>query len=69
MFLRRYLRSFQPPVDESVLSELGPLPDDDLFWPAFLLTVGGSRTAATAFGVDPADVEEYAEERLHRLLR
>jgi hypothetical protein len=64
VFLRSYLSSFSPPVDESVLSELGP-ELDDLFWPAFLLTVGGSRAAATAFGADPADVEEYAEE-LHR---
>ena len=65
MFLRRYLSDFRPPVNESVLSELGPLPDDDLFWPAFLLTVGGSRAAATAFDVDPADVEEYTEELHH----
>jgi hypothetical protein len=65
VFLRRYLSSFQPPPDEAVLSEIRPQPDDDLFWSAFLLTVGGSRTAATAFDVDPADVEEYAEQ-LHR---
>jgi hypothetical protein len=64
VFLRSYLSSFHPAVDESVLSLLGP-ELDDLFWPAFLLTVGGSRTAATAFDVDPADVEEYAEELHH----
>ncbi|MEV0900057.1 hypothetical protein [Actinoplanes sp. NPDC049802] len=48
-----------------MLSKLGPQPDDDLFWPAFLLSFGGSLTAATAFDVDPADVEEYAEQLHH----
>jgi hypothetical protein len=51
VFLRHYLSCFRPPVDESVLVEAGPSLDDRLFWPTFLLTVGGSWTAATAFSV------------------
>jgi hypothetical protein len=65
MSLRRYLSGFRPPVDESVLTEGALWLDDRLFWPAFLLSVGGSDTAAAAFDVDPADVEEYAEELHH----
>lgn len=62
MCLRRYLSGFRPPVDEAVLAEPALWLDDRLFWPAFLHTFGGSDTAAIAFDVDPADVEEYAEE-------
>jgi hypothetical protein len=47
------------------LTEVVPRRKDRLFWPAFLLTVGGSHAAATSFDVDPADVEEYAEELHH----
>lgn len=65
MSLRHYLRGFRPPVEESVLTEVVPTREDRLFWPAFLLTVGGSRAAATSFDVDPADVAEYAEELHH----
>ncbi|GAB7045049.1 hypothetical protein [Catenuloplanes indicus] len=63
--LRRYLRGFQPPVDDSVPTDAGSWPADELFWPAFLLSVGGSRTAAVAFDADPADVEAYAEKLHH----
>jgi hypothetical protein len=56
------LRGFRPAVDESVLREVEAGADDPLFWPAFLFAVGGSRTAAVAFDVDPADVEEYADD-------
>ncbi|MEU8660590.1 hypothetical protein [Actinoplanes philippinensis] len=65
MSLRHYLSSFRAPVDDSVLLEVAPQPEDRLFWPAFLLTVGGSLAAATSFDVDPADVEEYAD-NLHQ---
>ncbi|RZU75023.1 hypothetical protein EV384_3538 [Micromonospora kangleipakensis] len=62
MPLRGYLDGFQPPVDASVLVDATPWLDDPTFWPAFLLSVGGSFTAAVAFDIDPADVEVYAEE-------
>ncbi|MGK5440834.1 hypothetical protein ACSNN7_03250 [Micromonospora sp. URMC 105] len=62
MPLRGYLGGFAPPVDPSVLVDATPWLDDPLFWPAFLLSVGGSYTAAVAFGIDPADVEVYAKE-------
>ncbi|MEU4214872.1 hypothetical protein [Actinoplanes sp. NPDC026623] len=65
MSLRRYLSEFHPPVDESVLVDATSWLDDDLFWPAFLFTVGGSETAAVAFAADPADVEAYAAELHH----
>ncbi|MGI5148400.1 hypothetical protein ACQEVC_18830 [Plantactinospora sp. CA-294935] len=57
-----YLNRFHPPVDASVLVDATPWLADPLFWPAFLLSVGGSYTAALAFDLDPADVEVYAEE-------
>jgi hypothetical protein len=63
--LRHYLSSSRSPVEKSVLTEAVPSREDRLFWPVFLLTVGGSRAAATSFDVDPADVEEYAEELHH----
>lgn len=65
MSLRRYLSDFHPPVEDSVLFDASSWTMDELFWPAFLFTVGGSGTAAVAFDADPADVEAYAEE-LHR---
>jgi hypothetical protein len=65
VFLRHYLSGFRPPVDESVLNEVSPPADDALFWPAFLLTVGGSSRAAAAFDVDPVDVGLHAAD-LHR---
>ncbi|GIJ48046.1 hypothetical protein Val02_49320 [Virgisporangium aliadipatigenens] len=48
-----------------MLADISLWLDDRLFWPAFLLSVGGSDTAAVAFDVDPADVEEYAEQLHH----
>jgi hypothetical protein len=33
----------------------------DLFWPAFLYTVGGSASAPRAFDVDPADVNDLID--------
>lgn len=65
MSLRQYLSSFHPPVDDSVLADASSRTADELFWPAFLYSVGGSETAAVAFDADPADVEAYAEE-LHQ---
>ncbi|NMO50699.1 hypothetical protein HH310_05755 [Actinoplanes sp. TBRC 11911] len=65
MSLRRYLSGFHPPVDDSVLTDASSWIADELFWPAFLLSVGGSKTAAVAFEADPADVEAYAEELHH----
>ena len=65
MSLRSYLSDFHPPVDESVLTDATSWTEDELFWPAFLLSVGGSATAATAFGTDPADVEAYAKKLHH----
>ncbi|MGC5290764.1 hypothetical protein [Micromonospora sp. DT231] len=62
MPLLGYLNRFRPPVDASVLVDATPWLTHPLFWPAFLLSVGGSYTAAVAFDLDPADVEVYAEE-------
>ncbi len=62
--MRYYLGGLLPPVDESVLAEAALWLDELLFWPAFLFCVGGSDSAATAFDVDPAEVEEYAR-KLH----
>ncbi|MBQ1028383.1 hypothetical protein [Micromonospora sp. C95] len=62
MSLRRYLSGFRPSVDESVLTEPALWLNDRLFWPAFLLSFGGSDIAAIAFDIDPAEVEEYAAE-------
>lgn len=44
-----------------MLTEAALWLDDRLLLPAFLYSIGGSRTAAVAFDVDPADVEEYTE--------
>ncbi|WP_215788716.1 hypothetical protein [Paractinoplanes bogorensis] len=65
VILRHYLNSFHPPVDEAVPTDATSWTGEEPFWPAFLLSVGGSETAAIAFDADPADVEEYAED-LHR---
>ncbi|MEO3926305.1 hypothetical protein ABGB07_20900 [Micromonosporaceae bacterium B7E4] len=65
MPLRGHLNDFRPPVDPSVLVDATPWLDDALLWPAFLLSVGGSQTAAMVFDLDPADVEAYAEQ-MHR---
>lgn len=65
MSLRRYLSDFHPPVDESVLTDASSWIADGPFWPAFLLSVGGSRTAAVAFDADPADLEAYVEKLHH----
>ncbi|GAB3255103.1 hypothetical protein [Kineosporia babensis] len=61
MSLAAYLSSFAPPVDASVLADANDRLRDAEFWPAFLLNTQSSETAVEAFGVDPADVEEYAE--------
>jgi hypothetical protein len=63
--LRRYLSEFEPSVDDSVLTDASSWVANDLFWPAFLFSVGGSETAAVAFAADPADVEAYVEELHH----
>jgi hypothetical protein len=60
--LEHYLNDFQPPADASVLVDATLWWADELFWPAFLGTVGGSPTAPRAFGAEPADVEEYADD-------
>lgn len=59
------MRGFRPPADPGVLAEPALWLDERYFWPAFLVSFGGAKSAATAFDADPADVEEHLEE-LHR---
>jgi hypothetical protein len=56
-----YLDGYQPPFVESPLIDGSAMMANDLFWPAFLYTVGGSGSAPHAFGVDPADLNEVIE--------
>jgi hypothetical protein len=56
-----YLNGYEPPFVESPLIDGSAIMANDLFWPAFLHTVGGSASAPHAFGVDPADLNEVIE--------
>ncbi|AEV86992.1 hypothetical protein ACWT_5973 [Actinoplanes sp. SE50] len=56
-----YLDGYEPPIVDSPLVDGSALMAHDLFWPAFLSTVGGSATAPYAFGADPADLDEMVD--------
>lgn len=49
------------PLTVSVGADGSALMANDLFWPAFLYTVGGSASAPYAFGADPADLDEVID--------
>jgi hypothetical protein len=57
-----YLDGFFPPVSPSTLVDGAPFLADDQFWPVFLAFVGAAETAPDAFGVDPADLEQFFAE-------
>lgn len=56
-----YLDGYEPPFVDSPLVDGSALMANDLFWPAFLYTVGGSASAPHAFGADPADLNEVID--------
>lgn len=56
-----YLDGFFPPVPSSALIDGAAFLHDDLFWPAFLALVGSAESAPEAFGIDPADLEEFVD--------
>ncbi|WP_051798230.1 hypothetical protein [Catenuloplanes japonicus] len=56
-----YLDGYEPPFVESPLLDGSAIMANDLFWPAFLHTVGGSASAPHAFGIDPADLNDVID--------
>lgn len=61
MIIPGYLDGYEPPFIESPLIDGSEMMTSDLFWPAFLYTVGGAASAPHAFGSDPADLNEVIE--------
>lgn len=58
MIIPGYLDGYEPPFATSPLTDGAETMASELFWPAFLHTVGASASAPYAFGIDPADLEE-----------
>ncbi|MGW0214491.1 hypothetical protein ACWDXH_08855 [Micromonospora chokoriensis] len=61
MIIPGYLDGYEPPFPRSSLVDGADIMSQELFWPAFLLTVGGSESVPDAFGVDPADLEHIVD--------
>ncbi len=61
MIIPGYLDGYEPPFVQSPLIDGSVMMDTDLFWPAFLHTVGGSASAPDAFDVDPADLNDVID--------
>jgi hypothetical protein len=56
-----YLDGYEPPFLRSPLADGSGVMSHALFWPAFLSIVGGAASAAGAFDVDPADLEQIVD--------
>lgn len=56
-----YLDGFEPPFVKSPLVDGSQMLANELFWPAFLHTIGGSATAPYAFDIDPVDLCEVID--------
>jgi hypothetical protein len=56
-----YLDGYEPPMPCSPLADGAEMMSSDLFWPAFLYTVGGSASAPDAFSTNPADLSEVID--------
>ena len=56
-----YLDGYEPPFARSPLVDGSAVMSSALFWPAFLLTVGGSKSAPDAFDSDLADLDELLD--------
>lgn len=61
MIISGYLDGYEPPILRSPLVDGSEMMSSDLFWPAFLYTVGGSASAPNAFDTDPADLSEFID--------
>lgn len=61
MIIPGYLDGYEPPFLRSPLVDGADIMSQELFWPAFLSTVGGSTSVPDAFGVDPADLEHIVD--------
>lgn len=66
MIIPGYLDGYEPPVQPCPLIDGTAWTRDEVFWPGFLYTVGGSRSAAHAFDVDPGDLDVFVTEFLRR---
>ncbi|GAA4606248.1 hypothetical protein BJY16_005731 [Actinoplanes octamycinicus] len=61
MIIPGYLDGYEPAFVESPLIDGAEMMPSELFWPAFLHTVGGSASAPHAFGIDPADLDDVID--------
>lgn len=61
MIIPGYLDDFES-LETSPLFNAMEWMSDDLFWPAFMWSIGGSETAPEAFDADPVDFDFFATE-------
>jgi hypothetical protein len=61
-----YLDGYEPPVEPSPLIDATAWAQEGVFWPGFLYTVGGLRSAGHAFDVDLGDLDVFVTKFLRR---